>query len=108
LSKEIGISRQTLSKIMQGQLRPIPPELAALVTKVAVKIRSRTNLGKAKMAALTSATEIEIQKIGLFEFAAQLKIDPSNLQKIVGGKRSMNHRIQVALSTYFEGKCSSD
>jgi DNA-binding XRE family transcriptional regulator len=104
LSKEIGISRQTLSKIMQGQLRPIPPELAALVTKVAVAIRSRANLGKAKMAALISAAGIEIQKIGLSVFASRLKINPSNLRKIAARKRPLNHKIQVALDVYFEGQ----
>jgi len=103
LSKEIGISRQTLSKIMQGQLRPIPPELAALVTKAAVTIRSRANTENAKIAILISALDTEIQIIGLSEFASRLKIDPSNLQKIAVRKRPLSHEMQVALDAYFEG-----
>ena len=90
LSKEIGVSRQTLSKIKRGQLKPVPPELAARIAKVVLMTKSRASMENAKVAALISASDKELRKIGLSEFAGRLKIDPSNLQKIVEGKRAMN------------------
>jgi DNA-binding XRE family transcriptional regulator len=106
LAKEIGISRQTLSKIMGGQLRPIPSELATLITKTSLKIQSEANSKRMRIAALIAATKLEIDRIGLPELANKSNINPSNLKKAAKGDRALSPTMQIALQAYFKAKRS--
>lgn len=104
LAKKIGISRQTLSKILHRQLKPISPELAQLINRVSVEIKRQTYLTQLQWADLISEVKMEIEKIGLSALAKHLNTNPSNLSKATKGKRALSSTLQRAMQAYFEAR----
>lgn len=103
LAERLGISRQTLAKLLRKRSAPIPTGIAGLIAREIASLIGEVRKREAQITALLRKARIEIKKIGLSEFARRLGVDPSNLAKVLNGERlpseSMLHAISFRVNS---------
>ena len=98
LARISGISRTTIRKSEREQKQQLRP---ATITKFNAAI-SRQNAKNQEIEQLRELAKAEIARIGISEFAKQLDCDPSNLLKMINGKRKITMAVIERCRHYFK------
>src|ERR1700732_533218 len=100
LASHIGISRNSLAKILDLKCQNLSPRISQKVGSAIAALNSEASEEK-KLLELAGA---EIAEVGLSEFARRLRIDASNLNKITDGERQLSRGLAARFARYFKGE----
>jgi hypothetical protein len=101
---EIGISRAKLSKLLEIQFADCPTAFLQRISGIIAGINSKLNQENRQNSDLLALSKAEIRKAGISKFARLIKLDPSNLAKIISGNRALSATVLQALRIYFAGR----
>jgi plasmid maintenance system antidote protein VapI len=104
LASRIGISRNSLTKILDMGCQNLSPRISRNIRSAIMALNSRSLDEENQNSNLLELVRVEIADIGLSEFARRLQIDASNLSKIVDGKRKLSRQLAGRFEIYFEGR----
>jgi hypothetical protein len=97
MSSHIGISRNTLSKILDMKCQNLLPHLSQKIGSAIAVLKSEASEEKK----LLELAKIEVASIGLSEFARRLQINKANLKNTLDGKRKASRQFVEGLLSYF-------
>lgn len=97
IAKSVGISRAKLKSILRTSQTQ---ELSAIFLAVK-KLESKENTRQKAIEVILICAKKEMKKIGISEFAQQLKTDPSNLAKALNRERPLSRAMIGKLQIYF-------
>lgn len=100
-ANKIGISRDTLTALLEAESPNIPLKLISAINRAISELNSEAEILDIRQAELLQAAKMEIGRIGLGDFAAAVGIDPSNISKIISGRRRANGKLLDRISGYF-------
>lgn len=100
-AKAIGVSRQTVSKIVSGRLASMPPGLGGQIYGDLSRLKKSLDRENHRESSLLGKACAEVDRIGLSHFARKLDVDASNFQKCINGKRNISERMLARLAFYF-------
>ena len=101
LASRIGVSRNSLTKILDMKCQNLSPRIAQKIGSAITALNSSSLDEDVQNSNLLELARAETAKIGSSEFARRLQIDASNLSKIVEGKRILNRQLAVRFERYF-------
>ena len=99
-AQELRISRTKLSKLLENEFAGCTAAFLQRISRIVTAINSRRNQENNQNAELLKLANAEIRKIGLAEFARRLGFNPSNLAKMVSGKRAHSDSLVKVLKVY--------
>jgi plasmid maintenance system antidote protein VapI len=104
LASRIGISRNSLAKILDLKCQNVSPRISQKIGS-AIAALNVHSLGEEKQnAILLELARAETAEIGLSEFARLLEIDASNLSKVTDGKWKLSRQLAARFERYLEGR----
>jgi plasmid maintenance system antidote protein VapI len=96
VATRIGISRNSLTKIIDAKNQNLSPRLSQKIGSAIASLNSEASEEK-KLLELARA---EVGNVGLSEFARRLQINKSNLKNILDGRRKAGRRFVEGLVSY--------
>jgi plasmid maintenance system antidote protein VapI len=100
----IGISRNSLTKILDMKCQNLSPRASQKIAS-AITASNWHSLDEEKHnSKLLELGRVKVAEIGLSEFARRLRIDASNLNKVVDGKRKLSRHLAARFEKYFGGR----
>jgi DNA-binding Xre family transcriptional regulator len=87
LASRIGISRNSLTKILDIKCQNLSPRISQKIGSAIAVLNSRWLEEENQNSNLLGLASVEVAKIGLSQLARRLEIDTSNLSKLVDGSR---------------------
>lgn len=100
-AKEIGISREKLSKLLKSGFLGCQPEFMQRISGFVWRTNSRLIQENKEKSELFKLARREIREIGISAFASRIDIDPSNLTKAIQSVRNPSALIMHRLRCYF-------
>jgi transcriptional regulator with XRE-family HTH domain len=91
---QIGVSRNTLRRIVSGGNRPPSPRVLRRITAAIHALRSEASERRTASTRLREFAATEARKIGIAELARRLGADPSNLRKAINGAREFGLELE--------------
>ena len=104
LASHIGISRNSLTKILEMKCQSLSPRISQKIGSAIATLNVHSLDQKKQSANLLELARAETAGIGLSEFARRLQIDVSNLSKVTDGKRKLSRQLAARFERYFEGR----
>jgi DNA-binding transcriptional regulator YdaS (Cro superfamily) len=101
MANKIGISRSTLSELFLTKMSDIPPKLNSAINRAISELNTESKMQEIQNIELLGKAQLEIGQIGLGEFAAAVGIDPSNLSKVINGRRKVGGKLLGQIMEYF-------
>ena len=101
LASHIGISRNSLAKILDMKCQNLSPRISQKIGSAIATLNVRSLGEETQNANLLELARAETAGIGLSEFARRLQIDASNLSKVVDGKRKLRRQLAARFGRYF-------
>ncbi len=100
---ELRVSRSKLSKLLENELAECPIAFLQRLSRIVASINSRMSHENRRNSELVKLAKAEIGQIGISNLAICLKVDPSNLLKMIEGKRLPSALLLAKLAVYFVG-----
>jgi hypothetical protein len=107
LASRIGISRSSLTKILDVKCEKLPPRIFQKIGSAIMALNSHSLDERNQNSNLLELARAEVAEVGLSEFARRLRIDASNLGKIVEGKRKLSRQLAVKFERDFRASQAS-
>jgi hypothetical protein len=105
LASRIGISRNSLTIILDMKCQNLSPRISQKIGSAITGLNSRWLEEENQNSNLLALARAKVAKIGLSEFARRLRVDASNLSKVVDGKRKLSRQLAARFERYFvEGR----
>jgi hypothetical protein len=105
VASRIGISRNNLTKILDMKCQNLSPRISQKIGSAILGLNSRWLEEENQNLNLLALARVKVAKIGLSEFARRLRVDASNLNKVVDGKRKLSRQLAARFERYFvEGR----
>ena len=101
-ARELGISRETLAKLLRTKFCECPQAKASRYYGVARDILADERTRLEQYSYLLDMAANEAKAIGVSALARKLNVDPSNLKKILVRDRGPTKRLIDALKAYFD------
>jgi len=101
LASRIGVSRNSLNKILDTKCRNLSPRISLNVRAAMMTLNSHSLHEETRNSSLLELARVEVAKVGLSEFARRLQVDVSNLNKVVDGTRKMSRQLAARLERFF-------
>ena len=101
LASRIGISRNSLAKILDMKCKNLSPRISEKIGSAITALNSHSLDEENQNSNLLELARVETAEIGLSEFARRLQIDASNLSKVTDGKRKLSRQLAARLERYF-------
>jgi plasmid maintenance system antidote protein VapI len=102
LASWIGISRNSLTKILDMRCQNLAPRISQKIGAAMTALNSNSLDQENQNSNLLEVARVEIADIGLSEFARRLKVDASNLSKVVDGKRKVSRQLAGNVERYLK------
>lgn len=96
LASHIGISRSSLTKILDAKCQSLSARLSQNIGSAIAVLNSKASEGEK----LLELARMEVANIGLSEFSRRLPTNKANLKNILGGKRKAGRRFFEAFASY--------
>jgi hypothetical protein len=101
-AQKLRISRTKLSKLLENQFAGCTNAFLQGISRIVFGINSRRNQEINRNSQLLRLAKLEIERIGLSEFAEAVEADPSNLSKVINGRRMGNAELLDRIGRYFD------
>jgi transcriptional regulator with XRE-family HTH domain len=101
VAKQIGVSRNTLRRILSGENQSPSRRLLQQIAATTHALGAEQNDLRAVSTRLRGIAQTEVEKIGVSEFARRIDTDPSNLRKAISGERKFGLKLQKAVRLYY-------
>jgi hypothetical protein len=102
LASRIGISRNSLTKILDMGCQNLSPRISQKIGSAITALNSNSLNQENQNSKLLEFMRMEIADIGLSEFARRLQIDASNLNKVMNGDRKLSRQLAARFERYFQ------
>ncbi|MGO4705785.1 hypothetical protein AB4072_08415 [Microvirga sp. 2MCAF38] len=93
LSAELGVSRNHLTRLIKNEALRLTPEQIARIDSILVRAAGERELQGDRETVIRSQLAQSIATEGLSVIAKKLGIDPSNLRKVVAGRRRLGTKL---------------
>jgi transcriptional regulator with XRE-family HTH domain len=100
VARQIGVSRNTLRRILSGENRSPSRRMLRKIAAAAHALNAERTDRLAASTRLREFAKTEAQTVGIAELARRLGSDPSNLRKAINGTREFGHELQRAARRY--------
>ena len=107
LASHIGIPRNSLTKILDMKCQNLSPRISQKIGPVIAALNTQSLDEEAQNSNLLELATVEVAKIGLSELARRLRLDVSNLGKVVEGKRKLSRQLAMRFHGYFKNHPAS-
>ena len=97
LASRIGISRNSLTKILDMKCENLSPRISQKIGSAITALNLRSLDEENQSSHLLEVAKDEVTEIGLSEFARRFQVDASNLSKVVDGKRKLSRQLVARL-----------
>lgn len=101
LAFQLGISRHQLSKLLGKRGIKYEATIMGPIAGAVTQLNSEANKFNSEQKSVLQKAKKEINRIGLSEFSKRLKLDTSNLGKVIRERRKLNAELLKILISYF-------
>ncbi|HEY8650461.1 MAG TPA: hypothetical protein VIL70_06060, partial [Chthoniobacterales bacterium] len=107
LASCIGISRNSLTKILDMKCENLPARISQKIGSALTELNSYSLDEENRISNLLELARVKVAKIGLSEFARRLQVDVSNLNKVMDAKRKLSRQLAARFERYFSASPAS-
>jgi transcriptional regulator with XRE-family HTH domain len=104
VANKIGISRSTLAALLGSEIPNIPLKLISAINRAIFELNAEVEIREIRKVELLGRAKLEIERIGLSEFAVAVGVDPSNMSKLIKGRRTLSPKFIDRISDYFSDR----
>jgi DNA-binding transcriptional regulator YdaS (Cro superfamily) len=106
VANKIGISRSRLAALLVLEIPSIPRKLISAINRAISELNAEAQIREIRKVELLGRAKLEIERIGLSEFAVAVGVDPSNVLKLIKGRRTVSPKFVDRISDYFSDRGS--
>jgi plasmid maintenance system antidote protein VapI len=101
LASCIGISRNSLTKILDMKCQNLPVRISQKIGSALAELNSHSLDEENRISNLLELARVKVAKIGLSEFARRLEVHVSNLSKVTDGNKKLSRQLAARFERYF-------